>query len=489
MNAMPDDVGKIEPLVIHVAEGGIVPVPVAAASPTPEAGPKPPPTTGEDGSFDLMRSLFTERFYTSDGNSFYTTDEVMRRAYELDFCRMNTQDFRIRAGITVIDKFGCELLVQHHEKADALEEMSTSRADVHAIISASPEMQQRMHHVLRRHRRLLASLYAFYSSVDGKLHSMTMRGYFAMMHRCNVVDSVVTNSELARIFSEADLEEKEDDKTLDDKMLNMINDDNALMRFEFLRAVTMVAACKYKNEKELDVAEQLDVLLTQVLSNYGPPAGRIDPDGFRRRRLYTEPTHAMLLRHQATLEQFFRVYSDETPRDMAMNDVTAGAYAAKPAFVSRDITQNEVFGETDLAFLAFPQANQRMNLDGFLGLLEDCGVLHSDDTPQTAGQIGMDEAGWAFIWSQDFVSDEVARGDALQQINFVSFMEALCRVTMFVRLPDKQSIAAYNVGSIEELFGKVMDGVFEEEALHPGVKVDWQVEEKSSEPMTTSSTS
>ena len=168
-------------------------------------------------------------------------------------------------------------------------------------------------------------------------------------------------------------------------------------------------------------------------------ASRVDADCFRRRRFYTAETHSVLRAHQPSLEQFFRVYADEDPKDLVINDMAAGSYAARPPMFS-----SSEFG-TDLSFLAFPQANLRMNLDGWLGLLEDSDLLHSDEGSGHAGQIGMEEATWCFIWSQDFVADEVARADALQQISFVGFMEALCRVTMFIKLPDKQSMAVYQV--------------------------------------------
>ena len=41
----------------------------------------------------------------------------------------------------------------------------------------------------------------------------------------------------------------------------------------------------------------------------------------------------------------------------------------------------------------------------------------------------------------------------------------------------------YQVSSVEELFAKVVAGVYQPEALHPGMKVDWQVEEQSSDPI------
>ena len=148
--------------------------------------------------------------------------------------------------------------------------------------------------------------------------------------------------------------------------------------------------------------------------------------------------------HQASLEQFYRVYADEDPKDLVMNDMAAGSYAARPPMIGSDVTKGN---GTDLSFISFPQANLRMNLDGWLGLLEDSELLHSDEGSGNAGQIGMEEATWCFIWSQDFVSDEVARVDALQQLSFVGFMEALCRVTMFIKLPDKQSMAVYQASS------------------------------------------
>ena len=111
--------------------------------------------------------------------------------------------------------------------------------------TSRPELQQRVHHVMRRGRRLLYGLFAFYSSIDGKLSSMTTRGFFALMNKSNVADGPVTPSELGKVFRAADFEEGREEGggplkstrnvALDDRVLNMINDDNALMRFEFLR--------------------------------------------------------------------------------------------------------------------------------------------------------------------------------------------------------------------------------------------------------------
>ncbi|KAL1525016.1 hypothetical protein AB1Y20_019891 [Prymnesium parvum] len=129
------------------------------------------------------------------------------------------------------------------------------------------------------------------------------------------------------------------------------------------------------------------------------------------------------------------------------------------------------------------KADERMNLEGWLELLESCNLLDSEDNKTGPGLLDMDEATWCFIWSQDFVSDEVLRARAMQQLTFVGFMEALCRITMFIRLPDESSFAAYSASSIEDLYVKVANSAEEGEALHPAPKLDWQAEERSSAPI------
>ena len=39
------------------------------------------------------------------------------------------------------------------------------------------------------------------------------------------------------------------------------------------------------------------------------------------------------------------------------------------------------------------------------------------------------------------------------------------------------------MSSVEELFAKVAAGVYQDEALHPGMRSDWQIEEQSSDPI------
>ena len=106
---------------------------------------------------------------------------------------------------------------------------------------------------------------------------------------------------------------------MDDHVFNLSNDDNALMRFEFFRAITFVAHAKFvRTGLADDVADGLDHLIQDHFAKHGPPEGRIDPDEFRRRRLYTSDAHTVLECHLSSLYQYFRVYADTPqPRDTA----------------------------------------------------------------------------------------------------------------------------------------------------------------------------
>uniref|UniRef100_A0A7S3AQD0 Uncharacterized protein n=1 Tax=Haptolina ericina TaxID=156174 RepID=A0A7S3AQD0_9EUKA len=130
-------------------------------------------------------------------------------------------------------------------------------------------------------------------------------------------------------------------------------------------------------------------------------------------------------------------------------------------------------------------AEQMMDLDSWLGFLDDCGILTPDDDEDN-DELGPAQATWCFVWSQDFVTDEILRGHSQQVINFVGFVEALARLTCFIRLPDKQSLASYNMSSFEELYAAVERGDVDAEALHPGGDVDtvdWQSKIRSVEPL------
>lgn len=101
------------------------------------------------------------------------------------------------------------------------------------------------------------------------------------------------------------------------------------------------------------------------------------------------------------------------------------------------------------------QANLRMNLEGWIGLLEDCDLLRSGDSTVGPEQFGIKQATCCFLWSQDFVSDELSRPEATQHLSFVGFIEAICRVPMFMQLIHENELALYSLNSMDEAEKKV----------------------------------
>lgn len=73
-----------------------------------------------------------------------------------------------------------------------------------------------------------------------------------------------------------------------------------------------------------------------------------------------------------------------------------------------------------------------MTLCGWLDLLDDCHLITWERNIEAP--LRVEEAKWCYIWSQDLVSDHSLRERAAQQLTFVGFMEALCRIILFVRL-------------------------------------------------------
>lgn len=91
-----------------------------------------------------------------------------------------------------------------------------------------------------------------------------------------------------------------------------------------------------------------------------------------------------------------------------------------------------------------------MTLNGWIEFLQDYGLLLSGGSSGGPDQFGVSKAVWCFIWSLDFVSDELVRAEGAQHLSFVGFMEALCRVPMFIKLIEDNMLASYSLGAMSD---------------------------------------
>lgn len=92
---------------------------------------------------------------------------------------------------------------------------------------------------------------------------------------------------------------EEDKTTFESK----INKDNAMIRFEFLEALVRLSISKYvKIGATGSVAEAVGILMGHDIEPNLEVEARIDPNDFRRDRLYNEVMHDTLNNHMALLQ-------------------------------------------------------------------------------------------------------------------------------------------------------------------------------------------
>lgn len=224
---------------------------------------------------------------------------------------------------------------------------------------------------------------------------MTKQAFHWLCRQCEVEDETVTKKALEDIFQKCYIGEGHVWTGSEKGALN----DRPLRRFEFLRAVVLLAWLKSGSDHGGDgnfkqqLPDSCEKLIVEHLNKHGPAAGRVDSDGFRQRRLYNQHTHHVLTLHQDTLQavccslkhvsraqpsfldaltgnmstavfsgpshrlmpklllQIFTAYADEEPKDAVLNHVAAANYAAQPT----GIVPNSDTNGSNLAFLSFPE--------------------------------------------------------------------------------------------------------------------------------------
>lgn len=101
----------------------------------------------------------------------------------------------------------------------------------------------------------------------------------------------LNQSGLACMFIAANFEEDDALSTQEDEN----NDDNSLMRFEWMEILIRVAIMKYMHGSiAATVSEAIELLLRKHLDML-PPEAIVDPNRFRENRLYSEKMNHLLL--------------------------------------------------------------------------------------------------------------------------------------------------------------------------------------------------
>ena len=398
--------------------------------------------------FKLEGSMFSQRKKLSNSHSFYTTPQIIGRAFQIDWSRCNTPRFRA-------------LIAQEDDDG-----MSGTDIEVSEIRAAMEEFQG-----------LIYGAFSYYAAIedtdDG--YAIGLKAYFVFLHDTKLTDNksqYMNARALESIFTVTNVEDHQG-QSLEQKALNRANLDGAMMRFEFLQVIVRIAISKYVRDKNSpvhkgDVSEAVYELLSVDLAPNLPPECTRLADVFRRKRLYNREVDAVFRKFEKPLATVFEYYSSVEGNELQLN-----LQAPPPA----------------------------MSMAEFECLVSDCGLKKAaiEDPTQRDLMIGMDDVQvrLCFMWSQMFVSDELKRRNQLTTATFVDFLEMLGRMCTFMHLPERELLVKYECKSPKDFYDGVASGQHEGSALvkttmGPGTGASgrgtsndyiWQDEEASSEPL------
>lgn len=246
--------------------------------------------------------------------------------------------------------------------------------------------------------------YYGYKSTNDDPFDLAANSFNLFLKDANILDKKLTSEVAQRIFVQVNVE------IGGDKTHNAKNDDNALMRHEFVEAVLRLTAAKYDLEKRAaespsSACEIIEDALHSTLRDHLlhlPHESLHDNDDFRRRRLYDERVDLALCAHKKILRDLYDAYATMKP--------IAGRPTLRPA-------------------------------EWFL-FLETAGLISSCTS--------RDDALKAYIFSRMRFVDETRA--AFRCLSWVSFLEAIVRVADQTAVPSAASMRSHGATQLSEFY-------------------------------------
>ena len=316
--------------------------------------------------FDPLHSaLYKQRGRDHVGGHFNDTAATISSAFESDWARV------CKVG-------GIISFIRHHDA-----EVLDSRKNVDDVLGECKT-------ILNSQYQLLLQIHQHYSSVrdikggNHGISSITVDPFCRFLEEIGAFQSEhCSRNACILIFTEANNEgEEEDSKTRD------LNDDNALMRFEFIECLLRVAFLCHGDDVSRSVVKALQVL---ILENIGKSKTTdvnrrwsTSTSDFRKNVFYTDPVEKILRSRNVELKGIFEHYSRIHP---------IAGHGSRGNF-----------GTSEL---------HRMLFDAHL-------IQQGLVTNRTAQQ--------CFVRSRLFVVDEVKNVLDLVALSYVNFLELICRL-------------------------------------------------------------
>ncbi|GMH33927.1 hypothetical protein BSKO_01761 [Bryopsis sp. KO-2023] len=310
----------------------------------------------------LPMSIFKPRVKESDAKDYCDTPKVVDNMFERDWARCCQKE-----------KFTSMLCREAKN--------TKTQKDDKTII-------KEMHDVLKGCYQKFVSAFVYYASTGGgDPYHMTLNSFTSFLDDCEIPDhesQAIKRSDCDTIFIVANF--IMDKKSKD----NAVNNEQALMRFEFMEAIVRIGISKYiKSQETDDICQSVQMLMDQNIYPNLPLPATIEPNDFRNSRLYTEEVDLLYKKHIVLLKALY------------------SRYRLKP---SGGGLRPKV-----------------LKIDGWLQLFDDTKLVDTHFTLQ--------DAVLCFLWSRMIVQDEVKDFGKYESMTFVDMLEGLGRVAEMKSLP------------------------------------------------------
>ncbi|EFJ45989.1 hypothetical protein VOLCADRAFT_118253, partial [Volvox carteri f. nagariensis] len=313
-------------------------------------------TRFKESSWNVDDSLFAQRKKECESHELYDTDKVRLQQLNVDWRRVVSKT-RFRRLVLKTD-LGVK---EDGQRLD--EELGEVREE------------------LQRQSDLIPSSEAL---------QLSPSAWMAFCHDAGIVGKGCTGMDVQNIFVAVNFEEESETEE------SAANDDDAMVRFEFMEGLIRVAFAKFISTKRMtDASDAIGALLEGVAASPGiPPEARVDPNEWRRVRFYTAEVEEVIKEYWDLLGGIFKLYK---ARDRA-----------------------RYFWPEH--FFSFLESNQLLG---------------------AATGLSRKDAKLIFAWSQALVTDELRRRQRAVSLTLWDFIEAVSRVADAISPPDSQDMVQY----------------------------------------------
>ena len=188
-----------------------------------------------------------------------------------------------------------------------------------------------------------------------------------------------------------------------------MNDDRALMRFEWQECLTRLALLLYKKTKNkdanwVDLPDAIEHMhVNYIHKNLGTNV-ILHSDHFRSKRMYFDDVEEVLSMNWELLVDMFSIVAGSDPT----------------------IMQNSRHAKRK------SQRQMLVSMSEWLLFLKTVGFIDEDFTRR--------EATFSFLWSKFTVMDDFSNPERAQMLTFFDFIEAICRVTDMKTVPTTEQL-------------------------------------------------